>query len=321
MDKADKPAPGAPTTALLASMLDCVGSPVFAKDRRHRFVYLNKAAEGFLGRPGAEMLGKTDTDFFPEDQVRVFWERDDEVFRTGRENVNEEHLTDAVGRRHVIVTRKQLLRTPDGGETLVGIINDITELRKANNELTVFRKLLENSNDAIFIVDPANGSFLDVNETACRRLGYPRATLLRMGVPDIEATLQAPGAWSELLRKAQGAGNLLLEGRHLRADGSAFPVEVSVSSTTVDEKVYILASARDITERKRMEEAMNEVDTLRGLIPICAKCKKIRNDKGFWEKIEAYMEKHSKARFTHGLCKDCMGELYGKESWFKDGEK
>jgi hypothetical protein len=70
-------------------------------------------------------------------------------------------------------------------------------------------------------------------------------------------------------------------------------------------------------ERRKMEETMKEVDTLRGLIPICAKCKSVHDDKGFWQKVEIYLEKHSSARFTHGLCKDCLKELYGKESWFK----
>jgi PAS domain S-box-containing protein len=308
-------------TAILEQMLDCVPSPVFAKDKKHRFLYLNKAAADFLGHPSGEMLGKTDTDFFPAEQVRVFWEKDDKVFQSGTEDVNEENLTDAAGEKHTIITRKRVFRDGEGKDILVGIINDITAMRKAHSELSMFRKLLENSNDAIFIVDPRDGAFLDVNETACRRLGYPRETMLRMTVPDIEETAAGANGWSDLKGKVMTAENLLIAGRHRRADGSTFPVEVSVSKAEVDAKTYILANARDITERKKMEEAMREVDALRGLIPICAKCKKIRDDKGFWQKVETYLEKHSNARFTHGLCKDCMHELYGKESWFREEEK
>jgi len=70
-----------------------------------------------------------------------------------------------------------------------------------------------------------------------------------------------------------------------------------------------------------LEEQAKEVRTLQGLIPICAQCKKIRDDKGFWQKVEVYLEERSNARFTHGLCEDCIQKLYGKEKWFKEKEK
>lgn len=312
-----KPAGRSPA-GILEQMLDCVPSPVFAKDQDHRFLYLNKAAADFLGHSNEKMIGKTDTDFFPEAQVRVFWEKDDEVFRSGKESINEEQLTDAAGVSHTIVTRKSVFKDGEGRDVLIGVINDITAMRKAHSELSMFRKLLENSNDAIFIVNPADGAFLDVNETACRRLGYPRETLLRMTVPDIQENAAGPNGWNDLRGKILASDILLDIGRHRRADGTTFPVEVSINKAIVDGKTYLLANARDISDRKKMEEAMSEVDALRGLIPICAKCKKIRDDKGFWQKVETYLERHSSARFTHGLCKDCMNELYGKESWFKE---
>lgn len=59
-----------------------------------------------------------------------------------------------------------------------------------------------------------------------------------------------------------------------------------------------------------LEKALTEIKTLRGIVPICAKCKKIRDDKGYWNQLEAYMETHLDAEFSHGLCPDCMRELY-----------
>jgi GAF domain-containing protein len=73
-----------------------------------------------------------------------------------------------------------------------------------------------------------------------------------------------------------------------------------------------------ITKNSQLEDALKEVRTLQGLIPICAQCKKIRDDKGFWQKVEVYLEGHSRARFTHGLCEECMQKLYGHEKWFKE---
>ena len=315
-NKAGKPVTG--TQELMTQILGSIGSPVFVKDRKHRWIYLNKAFCEFMGRPKDEVLGKSDHDFFPKEQADIFWEKDDQVFSSGGENINEEFFTDAAGNRHIIITRKQVFKDEAGGEVLVGVINDITGIRKANDDLALFRKLLESSNDAIFIVNPEDGSFLDVNDTACRRLGYPRKTMLRMGVGDIQAAAAGPGGWEKLKSRITASESALIEGRHVRADGTSFPVEVGINYTDIGGRKYILASARDITDRKKLEEAVKEADTLRGLIPMCAKCKKIRDDKGFWEKVEIYLEKHSEARFTHGLCKECMKELYGKESWFKE---
>jgi two-component system CheB/CheR fusion protein len=70
----------------------------------------------------------------------------------------------------------------------------------------------------------------------------------------------------------------------------------------------------DITERKRVEDALqkafDEIRTLRGIIPICAKCKQIRDDKGFWSQVEVYVRDHTEAEFSHGICPDCAKELY-----------
>lgn len=76
-----------------------------------------------------------------------------------------------------------------------------------------------------------------------------------------------------------------------------------------------------ITKNTQLEETLKEVRTLQGLIPICANCKKIRDDKGFWQKVEVYLEGHSNARFTHGLCEECIQKLYGHEKWFKEKDK
>lgn len=59
-----------------------------------------------------------------------------------------------------------------------------------------------------------------------------------------------------------------------------------------------------------LESALAEVRQLRGIIPICASCKKIRDDQGFWHRVEAYVEDHSDAQFSHGICPECRDELY-----------
>ena len=63
----------------------------------------------------------------------------------------------------------------------------------------------------------------------------------------------------------------------------------------------------DLTELESMRDQMK---ILKGLIPICAHCKKIRNDQGFWTQLEAYLAEHSEADFTHGICPDCMAKFF-----------
>ena len=68
------------------------------------------------------------------------------------------------------------------------------------------------------------------------------------------------------------------------------------------------------TEREKLvvelKTALADVKMLSGLIPICASCKKIRDDHGYWQQVESYIQKHSEAKFTHGLCPDCMIKFY-----------
>lgn len=89
---------------------------------------------------------------------------------------------------------------------------------------------------------------------------------------------------------------------------------------------------RDITQRiliqnereilvKELKDALARIKTLDGLIPICSICKKIRDDKGYWNLIESYIESHSDAEFSHGICPDCSDGLYGKEDWYIDMKK
>lgn len=66
-----------------------------------------------------------------------------------------------------------------------------------------------------------------------------------------------------------------------------------------------------------LEEALAQIKKLQGLLPICAKCMKIRDDKGYWNQIDIYLSQHSDIQFSHGLCPTCQDTLYGKHNWYK----
>jgi PAS domain S-box-containing protein len=108
-----------------------------------------------------------------------------------------------------------------------------------------------------------------------------------------------------------------------KKDGHSFIVEVAASNVVSGSGRLVgkMASFVDITKRKEIEadrenlitklqDALQKVKTLRGIIPICASCKKIRDDKGYWNQIEKYIKEHSDADFSHGICPECAKRLY-----------
>ncbi len=75
-------------------------------------------------------------------------------------------------------------------------------------------------------------------------------------------------------------------------------------------------------EKADLEEALLQIKTLHGLLPICASCKKIRDDRGYWQQIESYLYEHADARFSHGICPDCAKKLYpGLKVYDETGEQ
>jgi hypothetical protein len=79
------------------------------------------------------------------------------------------------------------------------------------------------------------------------------------------------------------------------------------------------ALQREVGLRRGLEEAMSQVKTLEGYLPICAHCKSVRNDEGYWQQVEVYVREHSKAEFTHGICPDCLKEHFGQATAAKAG--
>lgn len=114
----------------LHEIINAVADPIFVKDRRHRWVLLNKAYCEFMGYTEEMLMGKTDRDFFPEKEANIFWEKDELVFNTGKENLSEEYFTSASGITHYISTKKCLYTDVRGERFIVGIIRDITERKK-----------------------------------------------------------------------------------------------------------------------------------------------------------------------------------------------
>jgi PAS domain S-box-containing protein len=118
----------------LDEIINAVGDPMFVKDRNHRWVLVNNALCGFLEHTREELLGKTDYDFFAKSEADVFWAMDTLVLNSGKENINEETITDAQGTVHTIVTKKTLYTDKKGEPFIVGILRDISDQKMAAEE-------------------------------------------------------------------------------------------------------------------------------------------------------------------------------------------
>ena len=89
---------------------------------------------------------------------------------------------------------------------------------------------------------------------------------------------------------------------------------LAVAMTALALMRWLEARLAEQRARRRLDELMKaqeEIRRLEGIIPICASCKKIRDDKGAWHQMEAYIRKHSEAEFSHGFCPECMKEYLG----------
>lgn len=79
---------------------------------------------------------------------------------------------------------------------------------------------------------------------------------------------------------------------------------VETQDAPVESRVMLAAKVRELSR------ALDQIKTLRGIVPICANCKKIRDDTGYWQQVEVYVRSHTEAEFSHGICPECMKKLY-----------
>lgn len=183
-----------------------------------------------------------------------------------------------------------------------------------------FRLLLDSLEAFVYVADMDTYEVLFVNNHAKKQFG------------DITGKI----CWQSI-QKGQNGPCPFCTNKYL-LDGEGRPKEVHVSELKntvtgqwlytydraiewIDGRIVRLQIATDISDRKHTEEereqlivqlkeALTEVKTLSGLLPICASCKMIRDDKGYWNQIESYIKKHSGAEFSHSICPDCAKKLY-----------
>jgi hypothetical protein len=134
---------------------------------------------------------------------------------------------------------------------------------------------------------------------------------------------KSPEAYRELWETISAGKEWRGEFHNKKKNGELYWESASISPIRdlAGRITHYVAVKEDITARKQTEaerdkliqelqEALASVKSLSGLLPICASCKKIRDDKGYWSQVESYISQHSEATFTHGICPDCIKKLY-----------
>jgi PAS domain S-box-containing protein len=180
--------------------------------------------------------------------------------------------------------------------------------------------IVESSDDAIYGMK-LDGTVVSWNRAAERIYGFRAGEIIGRNVSILYPDERLDELIDTMERIKRGDHVGRSETSRVRKGGLQIPVSVTVSPMkNMDAKISgASVIARDITARKREEqerikligeltEALGRAKTLAGLFPICACCKRIRDDQGYWQQVEAYISEHSDAVFTHGICPECYKE-------------
>jgi PAS domain S-box-containing protein len=243
----------------MRTLIDAIPDLIFYKDCNRAYLGCNKAFEAFAGRPEKDLVGRTDLDIYSRDVADVFRKMDLEILSTEESRRNEEWINYPDGRRVLLETLKTPFFDLDG-EILgvVGVSRDITEQKQAIAELELAKFLVDKAAIGIHRISE-EGKILYANEYTCRTLGYTPEELCSMTVFDIDPTFSHE-TFREHRKTTQVSGSRTLESLHCRKDGSTFPVEITVTYLESQDKEQSInvSFAKDITERKRAEEAIRE---------------------------------------------------------------
>jgi len=208
-----------------------------------------------------------------------------------------------------------------------GIHRDITERKQAEELLREseerFRRIFEDGPLGMIIAAP-NYRILNANKTVCEMLGYAEEELIGLSIADI--TLPEDIEKSATLSKQALTGEIpifQIEKRYFKKNGEILWINLTVTTMhdQMGKVLYAIGMMEDISERKLsgqqkeklisdLHGALAEIKKLRGILPICSSCKKIRDDKGYWNQIEVYIRDHSEAEFSHGICPECAKKLF-----------
>ncbi len=242
--------------AMLGAAIDHAHEAAYFVDEYGGFFYVNEEASRMLGYSREELLGMTVMDIAPGWTPEVMAESWRAISEAGAVTIEAEH-------RHkdgcIIPVEINISHMNYGGRAFnLAMVRDITERKRAERELHLLNRAMDNSFDAAYLIDE-DLRFRYVNEAAVRELGYSREELLAMTVLDIDHNLTRE-IMQEVMKQtvAGGDAHRTIESSHRRKNGEIFPVEVGATAFTYEGETLHLTTVRDISERKQAESALQE---------------------------------------------------------------
>ncbi len=245
---------------LIAESSDCVGLATLDG----KIYYLNAAGQRLVNLEGDEEVKRT--------RIIDYLVREDRSFflgtviptlmRTGRWEGDSRFRNFKTGGSVPVSWNLFLLKDPHTGEPsgMASVARDITERQRAETALREsekrFRHLVDQAADSFFVYD-LSGQLIDVNQQACDSLGYTRSELLALSARDLDSEFDADKNVERWKGMVPGVANTT-EGTMRRQDGTTFPVESRIAAFRSEGQKLVLALVRDITERKRAEEALQQ---------------------------------------------------------------
>lgn len=295
---------------------EAVDDLVLVADMEGNLLYVNPAACLKLGYSGDELLGMEMLDLHPT------WCRDEarnihgEIF-TGRKGTCPLPMVTKKGST-IPVQSRLWIGEWNGRSCVFGLCKDLSHEQELHQKFEQF-----------FRVNPApmaisrlpDGVYLEVNEAFEEVLGYTSEEVLGHDPAELDLTPD--------LEDLQRAMRMLADYGHfrdleMRVRTKDRSLRTGIFSRTVIESHghrLLLSVMTDISKQKEAEKKLEEsfqelrsafhkIKTLQGILPICSCCKNIRDDQGYWEALDAYISRHTDARFTHGICPECRARLY-----------
>jgi PAS domain S-box-containing protein len=228
---------------------------IFILDRESVFQYVNPVARQWLGKPDAELLGRSTAGFSPPEIARQRQKAVQRVFETG-EPMCMEQGQPFRGTVKWIEIRLVPLRNPRGKiQSVMGIARDLTEQKRIEDALKereeLSQKIISTAMEGFWMLD-LKGNLVDVNEAYCRMSGYSRPELLSKHISDLEVNEASRELVGQHVQRIVQTGGDRFETRHRGKDGRIIEVEVVATFLKLREH-YVFAFMRDITERKQAE--------------------------------------------------------------------
>ncbi len=231
----------------ITGIVDSITDAFYALDKDMRFTYMNSEAEHWLGKPKAELIGQSVWDnpgLGGTSNMRAALER---AFAEHAVVEIEEYF-------HAIDTWMEVRAYPaDGGLTIN--LHNITARKQAENAMRRYQLLTERARDVVLFVSN-DGNIMEANDAAVSEYGYSREELLQKTVRDLRTADTRDTVDGQL--QAAAEHGVLFEAKHQRKDGTIFPVEVSSSGVDLEGQRILLSVVRDITERVRLREGLQQ---------------------------------------------------------------